>query len=292
MIRKLVFAASRLLRHAARLLEKAVGAQEIAVQRTMIFHDMVLHPDEAYYQEQYWNWMLPELEQRFSDRRARALDVGCGQGRLAVPLAEWLSSGTVVGIDLTGPAIESARAYARERTVTNVEFQEVDARKYVNALAPASLDLALMLEVAFFMPSYREVIDSLANALKPGGLLLISFRSQHFDLLHSIRSRDWQSARLVRDVREGNWGGGSTWFSWQTTDDITQILSAAGFALERICGIGVCSGIEGDPLSLIAQPSQLSERDRAELMEIELSFAEQYPNCGRYVLAVASKRAG
>jgi len=58
---------------------------------------------------------------------------------------------------------------------------------------------------------------------------------------------------------------------------------------EHLYGIGVASGIEGDPLSSVAQPSKLSETESARLMEIETSLAEHYAECGRYILAIAAK---
>lgn len=290
-MRNVAFWVALVLRRLASLLERLGATQTIAVQRGMAAHDMVSHPDEGYYLEQYWHWLLPELEERFPDRKARALDVGCGQGRLALPLAEWLGAGTVVGVDLTGTAIEQARHYALERGLTNVEFHEADALEFVRALSAASLDLALMVEVTFFMPAYREVISATAKALKPGGVFFVSFRSQYFDLLGSVRERDWQSAILVRDAREGHWGGGNTWFSWHTAADIRQLLTQAGFSITNLSGIGIASGIEGDPLSFIAQPSKLSPAERGQLVKLETSLAEQYAECGRYILAVAVKLA-
>jgi hypothetical protein len=175
--------------------------------------------------------------------------------------------------------------------VTNVEFHEADALDYVRSLPADSIDLALMLEVSVFMPSYREVITAVGRALKKNGLFFVSFRSQYYDLLHSIRSRDWQSARLVCAAREGHWGGGSTWFSWHTVDDIRQLLSEAGFTIKKCRGIGVASGIEGDSLSFIAQPSKLLPGEQTQLMELETSLADRYVECGRYILAVAVKSA-
>lgn len=289
MIRSLAYFIARALRRSAGIIERVGNTQKIAIERTMSVHDMVSRPDERYYGEQYWHWIAPLLEEYYPERRARALDIGCGQGRLTLPLAAWLSSGTVVGIDLTAAAIDQARLYASQQGLTNLEFQRTDALEYADSLPGGSLDLALMLEVSFFMPSYKEVIAAAGRALRKGGLFVISFRSQYFDLLYSVHKRDWSSARLVRDAREGQWGGGSQWFSWHTIDDINALLTAAGFSVLHYRGIGIASGMDGDPLSLIAQPSKLTADDQAELMDVEISLAEEYAECGRYTLAVALK---
>lgn len=286
---RLAYFGARVLRRAARVLEEVGSTQTTLVQRTMTTYDMVANADEGYYREQYWRWLLPECERRFPDRSAHILDVGCGQGRLALPLAAWFERGSVVGIDVTSAAVEQARRYAKLRGLTNVTFYEADALAFLNALPPASSDMVLMIEAAFFMPSYRRVIAAIARVLKTNGVFLVSFRSQYFNLLYSVRLRDWPSAFLVRDAREGHWGGGVGWFSWHTTVDIRQLLAEAGFVVTQLRGIGITSGIDGDPLSSIAQPSKLSPGELAHLMDIETYLAEQYADCGRYILAIANK---
>lgn len=290
-MQNLAYFGARVLRRISRMLESLGAAQTVAIRHAMGAHDMVSHRDESYYLRQYWHWLLPECERRFPDRSAHILDVGCGQGRLALPLASWFSHGKVVGVDVISACIEQARRYATERGLTNVEFHEADALGFVPVLPASSFDLALMTEVTFFMPAYKEVIRAVAQVLKPGGVFFVSFRSQYFDLLYSVQARDWQSARLVRDAREGHRGGGTTWFSWHTISDIRQLLGEAGFQVVQLRGIGVVSGIEGDPLASIAQPSKLSLDEQAQLMDLETSLAEQYADCGRYILATAIKSA-
>jgi len=285
-MKSLAWLGARILRKAARILESAGTIQTATIQKSMTAHDMVSHPDEGYYFEQYWHWLLPECEQHFKNRKARALDIGCGQGRLTLPLAKWLTAGEVIGIDLTPAAIEQAQHYASQRGIKNVEFHSADALGFMRNLPANTFDLVLMTEVAFVMPSYRDVIAATANLLKSRGIFFVSFRSQYFDLLHSVRARNWSSVRLVREAREGHWSDGPTWFSWHTSADIRQLLSEAGFTAIRLRGIGIASGIEGDPLSAIAQPSKLRPTDLTQLRDIETSLAEQYADCGRYILAI------
>ena len=289
---------ARILRHIARKLDQAAvwstpkaveSDHDALVKQATTAHNMVSHPDEPYYAKQYLHWIWPECEKRFPERDPLVLDIGCGQGRLALPLAKWAMHGRVVGVDYTPAAIAKAGGYAREQGLSNVEFHEADALVFVQALLDASFDVVLMTEVAFFLPTYREVLKEVHRVLRPGGVLLASFRSQYFNLLYSIRARDWESARLAIGSREGHWGGGPTWFSWHTEADISQLLSEIGFTNIHLRGIGVCSGIEGDPLSVIARPSQLSASEQERLMEIECAVAEQYAACGRYILATAKR---
>lgn len=54
-------------------------------------------------------------------RRKRVIDVGCGDGRMALGCAPYASE--VVGVDPDPGAIRTARARARELGITNVEFK-------------------------------------------------------------------------------------------------------------------------------------------------------------------------
>jgi ubiquinone/menaquinone biosynthesis C-methylase UbiE len=54
-------------------------------------------------------------------RRKRIIDVGCGDGRMALGCAPYAAE--VVGVDPDPDAIRSARARARELGTTNVEFK-------------------------------------------------------------------------------------------------------------------------------------------------------------------------
>src|SRR5712671_425909 len=113
---------TRALRSTARVMERftsnraAVDAlpdasHKASVIRSMTKYDMVKHPDESYYSKQYLHWILPELSSRYRDRNVQIVDLGCGQGRLSVPLAEWCAPGrgTVTGVDITPSAIALAK---------------------------------------------------------------------------------------------------------------------------------------------------------------------------------------
>jgi Methyltransferase domain len=80
------------------------------------------------------------------------------------------------------PAIHAARSKAAVKSLSNIELHVADARSFVAALAPESFGLAVMTEVSFFLPRFREVIDTACRALRRGGLFFASFRSQYCNL--------------------------------------------------------------------------------------------------------------
>jgi SAM-dependent methyltransferase len=289
-IKQTVFAGARLLRRAARVLERASQAQSIAINQGMSHHDMEADPDERYYARQYWHWLQPEVVLLDGGGQPRVLDVGCGQGRLALLIAQALPRGRVIGVDLVEAAIDSARRKAADAGLSNIEFHDGDAVEFLHQQPPGSFDMALMTEVSFVMPRFREAIAEVHRVLKSDGVFAIAFRSQYYYLLHSVRDRDWRSAHLVVQSREGEWGGGSSWYSWQTPEDVRAIMRGAGFSLTLpLRGIGICSGIANDPLATIAHPAALRDADQRQLMDIELALSEEYAGCGRYILAVARK---
>ncbi len=68
-------------------------------------------------------------------------------------------------------------------------------------------------------------------------------------------------------------------------------MTGAGFTVTGLWGIGICSGIAGDPLASLAQPSLLSLAKQEALMAVELALAADLADCGRYILAEAWKTA-
>jgi ubiquinone/menaquinone biosynthesis C-methylase UbiE len=272
----------------------AGDTQEEIVVRTMDEYDMVENPDESYYAQQYLHWILPEMSARFPGGKAEILDLGCGQGRLSIPLARWCTpgGGRVTAADLTPSAVERARRYAENEGLDNVVFHEAEALGFARGLAEASTDAILLIEVTFFMPAYREVVKEMARVVRPGGVVFCAFRSQHYNLLQTVQGWRWESARMVLDQREGPLWGEPVMFTWQTPEEIGQLMEGVGLRLWSLRGIGVCSGLENDPLGQLMRPSWLSREEQDRLMAIECAAAERFAACGRYILATAEKPAG
>jgi 2-polyprenyl-3-methyl-5-hydroxy-6-metoxy-1,4-benzoquinol methylase len=285
----LAAAAARQLRRAARVLERAGRAEQTDIVRTMRAHDMVAHPDEGYYLEQYIHWLRPTLNE-LKGAGARVVDLGCGQGRLALGIAEELPDSAVTGIDVVPDAIAAATAYAAQRGLRNVTFEVGDGVAAARTLSEDSIDLVLFTEVSFWLPEYRDVLEAGTRALRPGGIFFTSLRSQYHDLLSVVQARNLEGARTVRDRRSGQIHDGPLTLAWHTTADVRREFKELGLDLETLVGIGVVSGLPSDPHGSIVSPSALSEAERADLLELELSLAAQYADVGRYIVAVGRKQ--
>jgi SAM-dependent methyltransferase len=192
-------------------------------------------------------------------------------------------------VDLTPSAVEKACRRAAARGLSNVSFHAADALTFVSGLPPQSVHAGLLIEVTFFMPTYREVLRELARVLRPGGVAFVAFRPQHYNLLQTVQGWRWDSARMVLERREGCLWGEPVVFTWQTPDDVRALVDGVGLRLLSLRGIGVCSGLENDPLGSVMRPSRLSPQEQEQLMAIECAAAEAYAACGRYILATAEK---
>jgi SAM-dependent methyltransferase len=95
------------------------------------------------------------------------LDLACGPGRYAIPLA--LAGYTVTGVDRTPFLLGKARERAN-RAGMQVEWVEQDMRQFVR---PAAFDLAINVFTSFGYfddpAENRRVLENIHASLKPGG---------------------------------------------------------------------------------------------------------------------------
>jgi len=124
----------------------------------------------------------PEVESFLDGRAAaRALDLGCGNGRHAELLAE--RADAVVGVDLSRELLREAADRSRERGFDGTaSFVHGDAAAL--PIATDAVGLAVYVATIHHLPS-REArvrsLDELARALAPGGIALVSAWSTAHD---------------------------------------------------------------------------------------------------------------
>lgn len=96
---------------------------------------------------------------------ARVLDVGCGGGILSEALAG--AGAQVTGIDVAPAALAAARAHAAEHGVA-VDYREM-AVETLAAQEAGAYDLVVCMELLEHVPEPASVVQSCAQALRPGG---------------------------------------------------------------------------------------------------------------------------
>lgn len=100
----------------------------------------------------------------------RVLDLGCGDGTTAVPLARM--GAEVVGIDIARNLVEAGNKRAAEAGLTNLQFQEGDACD-LQGVDDGSFDLTLSIFGAMFAPKPLDVAKEMVRVTKPGGRIVM-----------------------------------------------------------------------------------------------------------------------
>ena len=100
----------------------------------------------------------------------RVLDLGCGDGTTALPLAR--AGAEVVGIDIARNLVEAGNRRAAEEGLTNLRFQEGDASN-LEGEANHSFDLTLSVFGAMFAPRPFDVAKEMVRVTKPGGHIVM-----------------------------------------------------------------------------------------------------------------------
>ena len=159
------------------------------------------------------------------------LDIGCGGGLVAEPLARL--GARVTGIDPAADNIAAARAHAA------VSGLEIDYRAVTAETVTATgavFDVVLCLEVVEHVPDPAGFISLAAGLVRPGGLLLAS------TINRTVKA--WLLA-IVGAEYVLRWlpAGTHRWERFVTPDELASHMAAAG--LDRIC----FEGLVYDPLA-------------------------------------------
>ena len=111
------------------------------------------------------NRVVAEVVGRLSP--GRALDLGTGEGRNAIWLAE--QGWRVTAVDFSQVAVERARSLAAKRAVT-VDWRVADVVGFEPV--EGSFDFVLLCYLHLPSPDREQVIDRVSEALAPGGTFL------------------------------------------------------------------------------------------------------------------------
>jgi len=149
----------------------------------------------------------------------RVLDVGCGDGELAVELSR--RGAVVTGIDASSDMIEAARARAR-REGTNITFIVGEAARI--PFAPEAFDVVVAVTILCFAAEPAPVFREIARILRPGGVLVIGELG---------RWSLWAAARRIR-ARLGSslWRRGR----FRTVHELRFLINQAGLAAGPVHG--------------------------------------------------------
>jgi precorrin-6B methylase 2 len=143
---------------------------------------------------------------------ARVIDIGCGPGRVTIPLARAVGpGGEVIALDVQAAMLAKVAEKAETERIANIRLMQSDARSA--RIDAGSLDGAVMVTALGEIPDAPKILPWIFSALKPGGRLLVaeSIFDPHF--VRRARLREMaQSAGFAERGYSGNVFGYSITF--------------------------------------------------------------------------------
>lgn len=149
------------------------------------------------------------------------LDVACGTGLVSFRAAETVGrQGAVVGFDISGEMVETARCGASLHDIANVRFERADAEAL--PLPEASFDAAVCALGLMYVPDPVRALCEMRRLLRPGGRAAAA-------VWGARRNCGWAEIFPITDARVAS-DVCPMFFRLGTKDTLARAFEAAGFA--------------------------------------------------------------
>lgn len=127
------------------------------------------------------------------------LDMGCGPGRVTIPVAQKVGKqGKVIAVDIQAGMLRRAKEKANKAGLNNIQFIQAGAGE--GKLENTQFDRALLITVLGEIPNREIAVKEIFEALKPGGLLSITeiIFDPHFQRQSTVRKIAQQAGFLEK----------------------------------------------------------------------------------------------
>ena len=155
----------------------------------------------------------------------RVLDIGCGGGLIAEPLARL--GARVTGIEPADANIRAAITHAEPQGLA-IDYRAVTAEELV--AARETFDAVVCLEVVEHVPDVGAFVKSCAALVRPGGLMVLSTINR---TLKSFALAIVGAEYVLRWLPVGT----HQWDRFVTPDELKRHLAGAGMAMGRTEGM-------------------------------------------------------
>ncbi len=248
-------------------------------------YNMAAEKNEDFFARLYLHHIRERIERVFGKRRITILDVGCGQGRIALPLAR--EGHGVTGIDVSEQAIESGKRSADQQNVP-ITFLSGNIETDLRRLQGRSFDCVVCTEVLYMVKNCENTVKDLVGLIRDQGLVILSFRPRLFYVLLYAMKNNMETAEslAMNDDRYFNKG----LLNCHNKDQIEDLFRESGLTDMELRGIGVLSGIEGDPQAQFIIPAKHDKKEWDRLIRMETKLSGQFVENSRYILASGIKR--
>ncbi|KOU13736.1 methyltransferase [Streptomyces sp. WM6372] len=160
------------------------------------------------------------------------LDIGCGTGQTTRQAARRARAGSVLGVDVSEPALGRARELARAEGLRNVTFEQADAQAH--RFQQERFDLVISRFGTMFFDDPVAAFANIGRALRPAGRLVM--------MVWQARERNAWDVAIRRSLggAHGPAAGASEGpdpFSLGDPPAVQEILRASGFADVAFTGV-------------------------------------------------------
>lgn len=187
-------------------------------------------------------------------KQGAVLDLGCGNGRLALYLDKHLDQVRYVGLEGSEALLAIAREQTKNLQHVTPEFFHIDLSTDAWHRASHYFDVVTALAVLHHIPGFearKRFVQAASGCLKPGGVLILSnWRFAHHQRMQR-KLLPWAVAGLDEvDVEPGDYlldwkkeGLGMRYAHQLDEEEVTALAEAAGL---RVIEHFVADGREGD----------------------------------------------